>query len=267
MLSLVSTPIGNLTDISFRSLEILKESDYILCEDTRHSLKLFTHYAIQKPLFSLHSHNESKKIETILADLRSGKKIALVCDAGTPGICDPSALLVRRCRQENLKVVAAAGPSSVTSALSLFGLIHPFFQFLGFIPKETKDATLFLDRALNFDGLSIFFDTPHQIEKTLKIAQTKAPEKKFYIAKELTKIHESIEGHLPFEWLEKFNIEPIKGELVCLIEGEKKEAELLQEEHIMQVLSQEASLSYNDKIRLASKILNKPKNALYKKWL
>ena len=139
MLSLVATPIGNLQDITLRAIETLKAADYILCEDTRHSLKLLSHLGIQKPLYSLHLHNELSKIDQIVEDLIAGKQIALVCDAGTPSICDPSAFLVRKCHEKNIKVVAACGASSLTAALSLYGLIKPSFQFLGFMPKETKD--------------------------------------------------------------------------------------------------------------------------------
>lgn len=253
--------------MTLRGLETLRKCDYILCEDTRHSLKLLSHFGIEKPLYSLHAHNESKKIDQIIEDLKLGKNIALVCDAGTPGICDPSGLLVKSCHNEGIKVEAACGASSLTAALSLFGLVKPQFQFLGFMPKETKEIKETLERALDFDGISIFFDTPHQIKKTVKYLEEKSPTTPLFIIKELSKVHESILSMLPSDWLSKLEEEAIRGELVCLLEGHKKTKEQIDEEHVIKTLKEELDLPYNDIIRLASKLLNKPKNALYKKWL
>ena len=267
MLSLISTPIGNLQDITLRALETLKKVDYILCEDTRHSLKLLHHFGISKPLYSLHSHNEMRKSDLILEDLRSGKHVGLVCDAGTPGICDPSGILVKKCHEEGIPVIADCGASSVTAALSLYGLINPKFQFLGFCPKESKEKKDFLNKALDYDGISIFFDTPHQVEKTFISFMEIAPEKKICVIKELSKVHECLKSQTSKEWLSQLTSDPIKGELVVIIEGEKKSAELLDEEHIVMTLKKELDLPYNDLIRLASKLLKKPKNSLYQKWL
>ncbi len=267
MLSLVSTPIGNLQDITYRALDTLKSSDYILCEDTRHSLKLLTHFGIQKPLYSLHQHNELFKIDQIIEDLEAGKHIALVSDAGTPSICDPSAFLVKKCHEKGIKVVAACGPSSLTSALSLYGMIRPNFQFLGFAPKESKSIQSFLNQALFYDGTTVFFDTPHQIERTLHALNEKAPRTPLTIIKELSKIYENISTNLPQTWLSLFKQTPIKGELVCIIEGEKKESETISEEHVMTILKKELNLPYNELIKLACKLLNQPKNALYDRWL
>lgn len=267
MLSLVSTPIGNLKDITLRALETLKSADYILCEDTRHSLKLLSHFGIEKSLYSLHSHNESHKSERIIEDLKSGKQIALICDAGTPGICDPSAILVRKCHEEGIKVEAAVGASSLTAALSLYGLMHPHFQFLGFAPKEPKDLTLMIEEALDFSGTSVFFDTPHQIKRTLTYLDKKKPNLPICIIRELSKIHETRLIHLPKEWLEITEQSPLKGEMICILEGKKEAKEEISEEHVIKTLKEELDLSYNDLIRVAAKLLNKPKNALYKKWL
>jgi 16S rRNA (cytidine1402-2'-O)-methyltransferase len=267
MLSLVSTPIGNLQDMTLRGLETLKKADYILCEDTRHSLKLMNFFGIEKPLYSLHAHNEEKKTAQILEDLKNGKHIALICDAGTPGICDPSGFLVKQCHENQIKVEAACGVSSLTAAISLFGLIKPHFQFLGFMPKETKEMKDTIDRALDFDGVSIYFDTPHLIEKTMRNFHEKSPAIQIHIAKELSKLHESIENRTPKEWLAFLETTPFKGEMVCLIESQKKEKAEINEEQVIRVLKNELDLPYNEMIRLASKILNQPKNLLYKKWL
>lgn len=267
MLSLIATPIGNLQDMTLRALETLKRADYILCEDTRHSLKLLNFFGIQKPLYSLHSYNENEKIEKIVSDLKSGKNIALMSDAGTPGICDPSAFLVRACHQAGIKVVAAVGPSAVISALSLYGLIRPSFQFLGFAPKESKDLEDFLKKAVQFDGTSIFFETPHHIKRTFLKLKEMSFSKEISVAFELSKIHERIESRLVEDWLLTIEEKEIKGEMVFLLEGEKKSEEVLKEEEVIKTLKDSLDLPFSEIIKLASKLLKTPKNALYKKWL
>ena len=267
MLYLVSTPIGNLNDITLRALDILKSSDYILCEDTRHSRMLMKHFEIDKPLYSLHQFNEAQKSESIIQDLHAGKTVALVVDAGTPGICDPSGILVKRCHEENIKVIAPVGACAIISALSLYGLVNPNFQFIGFAPKKGPELNTFLLKARYFDGLSIFYDTPHQFARTVDSLIALNVTQEITVLRELSKIYESIETHSLSEWKERLAKDPIRGELVVIIEGEKKEAEELDEEYIINTLKQELDLSYNDLIKLASKLLKKPKNALYQKWL
>jgi 16S rRNA (cytidine1402-2'-O)-methyltransferase len=267
MLYLVSTPIGNLSDITPRALDILKASDYILCEDTRHSGHLMKHFEIDKPLYSLHQFNECQKSESIIQDLQAGKTIALVVDAGTPGICDPSGILVKRCHEENIKVVAPVGACAIISALSLYGLVNPNFQFLGFAPKKGPELNAFLQKARYFDGLSVFYDTPHQFSRTVDSLIALNVTQNLTVMREISKVYESIETLSLNAWKERLEQTPIRGELVVILEGEKKEAEQLDEEYIIQTLRQELDLSYNDLIKLAAKLLKKPKNALYQKWL
>lgn len=140
MLFLVATPIGNLSDITFRAIETLKSCDYILCEDTRHSRPLLTHYDIQKPLKSFHKFNEALKEDHIIKDLQDGMKIALVSDAGTPGISDPGLKLVQRCREEGIDVVAIPGACAAIIALSCSGFDTNRFQFFGFLPKKLENC-------------------------------------------------------------------------------------------------------------------------------
>ncbi|SCA63836.1 hypothetical protein SCG7109_BH_00020 [Chlamydiales bacterium SCGC AG-110-M15] len=132
----VPTPIGNLADITYRAIEVLSKSDYILCEDTRHSLRLLKHYDIQKPLKSYHKFNESKVLDRILDDLKSGLQISLISDAGTPGIADPGAILLKACVERGLEVISLPGPCAVVTALSASGLDTERFQFVGFLPKK-----------------------------------------------------------------------------------------------------------------------------------
>ncbi len=265
MLSLVATPIGNLDDLTYRGLKTLQIADYILAEDTRHSLKLLRHFKIEKPLFSFHSYNEKEKIESILQDLKAGRHVALICDAGTPGICDPSAFLVQACHRENIKVIAAVGASSVISALSLYGHTNGSFQFLGFAPKESKTAEPFLKQALSYPGLSIFFDTPHQIKKTLTLLTQLDPTRQVTLIKEISKIHESINTQTAIDWLQNKTDFLEKGEFVALVEGKAVDPHQVEEDRLFSLLDEETDLSFNEKIRLASKILNTSKNALYKR--
>lgn len=266
MLFLVSTPIGNLKDLTFRSKEILESVDYILCEDTRHSLKLLNHYAIKKPLVSLHAFNEKQKVDQVVEDLRGGKNVAVISDAGTPGICDPSVFLVKACRQAGLPVIAPVGPCALISAIAAFGAEHPAFQFLGFAPKESKELAPFLQRAIDYEGLSVFYDTPHHIRRTLSLLCQMNYSHVVAIAFEISKIHERIEERLDQEWLALMEGSEVKGEMVILLKGEKKDALQLQEKEVMEALK-EAGLSHNDCAKIGSKLLRQPKNQLYKKWL
>ena len=167
VLYLVSTPIGNLADFSFRAVETLKKCDYILCEDTRHSRFLLEHYGIQTPLKSFHKFNEAKALESVLSDLKEGKTLALISDAGTPLISDPGQELVLQCRAEGLAVSAIPGACAVIDALVLSGLPSTPFQFIGFLPKKEKELQSVLSQALFYAGTTIAYESPHRIEETL----------------------------------------------------------------------------------------------------
>ena len=215
MLSIVATPIGNLEDITLRALSTLKNADYILCEDTRRTKKLLTHYEIHAKVFSFHGFNEKRKEEMVIEDLRQGKKIALVSDAGMPTISDPGSMLIQRCRNENLPVTCIPGASSVITALALSGMDTSSFQFLGFFPKKNGEILKAIDKASHFSGSSIFFESPHRLLKTLK----KLPETLHVaIAKELTKIHETVFFGKPSELLLLLENRSIKGEYVLLLQ-------------------------------------------------
>ncbi len=217
MLYIVATPIGNLEDITLRALSTLKNVDYILCEDTRRTKKLLTHYEIQAKAFSFHGFNEKSKEDMVIGHLREGKKIALVSDAGMPTISDPGSMLVKRCQKESLPVTCIPGPSSIVTALALSGMPTTSFQFLGFFPKKNGEILKAIDKASSFSGSSIFFESPHRLLKTLK----KLPETfNVSIAKELTKIHETLFQGKASTLYELLKDRSIRGEYVLLLSSE-----------------------------------------------
>lgn len=213
-LFVVATPIGNLEDITFRALRTLKEVDLIAAEDTRHTLKLLTHYGIRKPLTSLHEHNEYREAPRLVERLRSGASIALVSDAGTPGIADPGTRLVRAARAEGIKVTSIPGPSAVAAALSVSGFAASQFVFMGFPPRSGQARADWVGRIQQEARTVVFFEAPHRIKRTLEeIASTvKRP---ILIHRELTKINEIL-----VEYTETIgNQLPELGEFVVVIEG------------------------------------------------
>jgi 16S rRNA (cytidine1402-2'-O)-methyltransferase len=214
LLFIVATPIGNLEDISLRALSTLKNVDYILCEDTRRTKKLLFHYEIDTKTFSFHGFNEKQKEDMIISDLCKGKKIALVSDAGMPTISDPGSMLIQRCKKEKINVTCIPGPSSIITALALSGSPTTPFQFLGFFPKKPGEIAKAIDKASLFSGSSIFFESPHRLLKTLK----KLPETfSVSIAKELTKIHETVLEGSPATLYQKLEKSSIRGEYVLLL--------------------------------------------------
>ena len=217
MLYLVSTPIGNLADFSYRAVEILKKCDYILCEDTRHSRVLLEHYGIGTPLKSYHKFNETKSLEPILADLKEGKTLALISDAGTPLISDPGQELVLHCRKEQVPVSAIPGACAAIDALVLSGLPAAPFQFIGFLPKKEKELQTALSQALIYNGTTIAYESPHRIEETLSCIAQIDPQRELCIARELTKMYEECLSGTAFMLLEHFKANAPRGEIVLLI--------------------------------------------------
>jgi len=187
-LFVVATPIGNLEDLTFRALRILGEVDLIAAEDTRRTAKLLARYELRKPLLSLREHNESRETPRLLARISAGASIALVSDAGTPGISDPGARLVRAAREANLPVVPIPGPSAVTAALSVSGVPADEFAFMGFPPSSGKAREQWFERLARERRLVVFFESPHRIERTLpECLEVKQP---ILVYRELTKINE-----------------------------------------------------------------------------
>ena len=213
-LYIVSTPIGNLDDITIRAIEVLKNSDIILCEDTRHSLKLLNHLKIKKKLISYHKFNEKKELEKIIKYLNEGKILSLISDAGTPSLSDPGRLLIQTCIEKNIKVVPIPGVSSITASMSVSGFKDQFL-FYGFLPKTEKELEKILSSLGQFSFSQIFFIPAIKINFYLTKFKQFFSGRRILIAKELTKIHESFYR----ENIDKINMfkTSIKGELTIVI--------------------------------------------------
>jgi 16S rRNA (cytidine1402-2'-O)-methyltransferase len=259
MLYLVATPIGNLADFTFRAVETLKSVDYILCEDTRHSGVLLKHYGIEKPLKSFHKFSEKKLEEMVLQDLKEGKEIALISDAGTPGISDPGQQLIEQCRQQSLPVTSLPGPCAPIVALSLSGFEMDRFQFLGFLSKKVSERKSSLIDALFYPGVSIFFESPQRIHQTLKEIAELGPEHEVAVVREITKVYEECLKGKAADLLDS----DIRGEVVLLIRGYAKvEFTLTPVEHVQQ-LQEEFGLSKHEAIKLAADLRGTSKKKIY----
>ncbi|MFN3739303.1 MAG: 16S rRNA (cytidine(1402)-2'-O)-methyltransferase [Thermodesulfovibrionales bacterium] len=220
ILYIVATPIGNLEDITLRALRVLKEVDFIAAEDTRHSLKLLNHYGIEKPLLSYWSEREKVRSEEIINLLKAGKSIALISDAGTPGISDPGAVLIRRVIEEGISVVSVPGPSAVISALSISGLPAEEFLFCGFLPPKRMERQRKLE-SLRYERRTIvFYEAPHRLLETVEdMVKIFGKERKVAIVKELTKIHEQVMRGSFEEVYSRLCESVIAGEYVIVVEG------------------------------------------------
>ena len=217
-LYLIPTPIGNLGDITFRAIEILKKSDFILCEDTRISKKLFDKFQIKTNLISNHKFNETKNLRKIIDILKSDKIVSMVSDAGTPGISDPGAVLINECVDQNIDVIPLPGPSAVTSAFSVSGFTDKYF-FYGFFPEKEKMIIEELKKLSSFEFCLVFFVSPKKINKIIPYLNTYFKERKILICREISKYFEE---YMRFNLgnLKPFATEP-KGELTIVI-SEKK---------------------------------------------
>ena len=216
ILYLVATPIGNLADISFRAIETLKTVDLIACEDTRHSRKLLNHYQISNKLISYHEHNEIERTEEFAKLLLEGKNIAVISDAGTPAICDPSFRIVQKAREIGAKVVPIPGAVAFVNALIISGLPTDSFYFGGFLPAKKGERIAKLSEVKDFSTTLVFYETPHRIAKSLIDCLEVLGNRKAVIIRELTKIHEEvISGFL--QELVEMNLQ-LKGEIVLIID-------------------------------------------------
>ncbi len=262
-LYVVATPIGNLDDITLRAVRILKEVDFIICEDTRHSKKLLSHLGISKRLLSYYKPCESVKAKAIIAEIISGKNAALISDAGTPAISDPGELLVREARAHNIEVIPIPGPSSLTAALSVSGFKTQPFIFEGFLPKKKKEVALRLEELKKLSLTAVFYVPARDLESFLEVAKEIIPDRKIMIARELTKIHEEIKIGKAHELL-NLNMEK-KGEAVIIMEGEKDISNQPDYAEIKELLRQAIAhkKSFKDILK-NDKFIHIKRNELYK---
>jgi len=217
-LYVVATPIGNLEDITYRAVRVLKEADLIACEDTRHTAKLLQHYGIDKPTVSYHEHNEAARAEELVAKLEQGLNVAQVSDAGMPGISDPGYRVIKLAIEHGVQVVPVPGPSALISALAASGLPTDSFQFLGFVPSKSGQRRTMLESLWQAQHTTIFYEAPHRIAATMEdIVEILGPEQPVVLARELTKIHEEFIRGTATEVLARTQAQELRGEITLLI--------------------------------------------------
>lgn len=267
-LYLVATPIGNLSDITYRAIEVLENVDLIAAEDTRQTLKLLNHFKISKPLISYYRHNEDIKSEKLIEELLNGKNIALVSDAGTPGISDPGEELIQEAIKNNINIVPIPGACAFINALIISGINTKEFIFYGFLPMNKKNRREKLEEIAKENKTVILYEAPHKIKNTLQDLYENLGNIKCAIARELTKIHEEcIRGTLE-EMLEKY--EKPKGEFVIIldlngnIKGCEKESLTIEELYEKYI---EQGLNKKEIIKKIAKEKKVPKNDIYQQFI
>ncbi len=217
---LVATPIGNLEDITLRALRTLREADVIACEDTRRTRKLLTHYEIQKPLISCHEHNEQQRALEFVERVKSGASVALVSDAGLPGISDPGYRVVQAAIEANVRVIPIPGPSAVDTAVVASGLPTDSFLFSGFLPSKSSQRVKALEALVNEKSTLVFYEAPHRLLRTLDDARTVFGDRSAVVARELTKAYEEfLRGTLSELHAVLAARDSVKGEIVFLVAG------------------------------------------------
>ncbi len=218
-LYVVSTPIGNLEDITLRAIKVLRTVDLIAAEDTRRARRLLGRYRIKVPLTSLFEHNEPRKKETLIKKLLAGEEIALISEAGTPGISDPGFRLVRRAVEEGIAVVPIPGPSALISALVVSGLPTDSFHFFGFLPRQGSKRKRRLEETKDLRGTVILYESPHRLLRTLEDLRDTCGDRQIVVARELTKLYEEVIRGRITEVIEGLEVRTVKGEITIVMAG------------------------------------------------
>jgi len=275
ILYICGTPIGNLEDITLRALKILKKVKLIAAEDTRHTKILLNHYQINTKITSYYEYNKFKKAPYLVEILKNGQDIALVSDAGMPGISDPGYALTNLALKNNIKIIPVPGVSALITALVVSGLPTDKFVFEGFLPRKIKERKRYFKSIENEERTIIFYETPHRLKRALKDMLDVLGDRKIVIARELTKkFEEIIRGDL-IQVITEINTKEIKGEITLVVQGGIKKKgidtidflkdECIMEEYLKKLKSQ--GYSNKDIIKIAQEKLNTPKNLIYKKLL
>ncbi|MBI5038339.1 MAG: 16S rRNA (cytidine(1402)-2'-O)-methyltransferase [Nitrospirae bacterium] len=269
-LYIVSTPIGNLEDITLRALHILRDVQIIAAEDTRHTQKILQHYNISTAQTSYHDHNKEEKAEILISRLKEGRDIALVSDAGTPGISDPGYYLINRAIEEGIKVTPVPGPTASIAALSISGLPTDAFVFEGFLPAKRTARQKKLRELSTERRTLILFEAPYRLASTLRDIAEVLGNRKIVLTRELTKIFEEVIRGRVSEVIAKIEGRRLKGEMTLLLEGAPEEAaagEVPDLHEYLKVLIEEKGLSLKDAVSKASKDLDIPRKRVYKEAL
>ena len=273
-LYLVATPIGNLEDITFRAINVLKEVDLIAAEDTRHTLKLLNHYEISKPLISYHRHNEDVKSDVLISKLLDGQNVAIVTDAGTPGISDPGEEIVKEAIENNIEVVPIPGACALINALIASGLNTKEFAFYGFLPLNKKNRNSVFNRIKKEDKTVILYEAPHKLIKTLEDILEIVGDVSCVLAKELTKIHEEFIRDNISEVIKNLNEkDSIKGEYIILLDLTNNTNNDVEDDVIEKSIEEQYEFYKNqgmlkkDIIKQIAKNKNVHKNEIYKLFI
>ncbi|MDP3514835.1 MAG: 16S rRNA (cytidine(1402)-2'-O)-methyltransferase [Sulfuritalea sp.] len=268
-LYVVATPIGNLGDISLRALETLRGVDLVACEDTRHARQLLDHHGIKVPTLALHQHNENQAAEKLVRLLGDGRRVALVSDAGTPGVSDPGARAVAAVRAAGFRVIPLPGPNAAITALSAAGLADPRFLFVGFLPAKVGARRTAIQELADVDAALVFYEAPHRVMETVAdLVALLEPQRTLVIARELTKLFEQI-ASMPLAqasaWLAA-DANHQRGEFVLVVSAPlPREGMDAETERVLAALL--AELPVKQAAKLAAEITGQPKNALYARAL
>ncbi len=265
-LYIVATPLGNLEDITFRAIKVLKNADLIAAEDTRHSKKLLSHYNIRTKLVACHEHNEMNKTPRIIAQLKKGLDIALICDAGTPGISDPGYHLVKTVAKEKLPIIPIPGCSAVIAGLSVSGLPTDSFLFLGFLPKKQQKQRQTIKALSNQSATLIFYESPRRIKTLIANIQKLLGDRKACLAREITKLHEDyIRGNLSYIQQNLEGKEIVKGECSLFVQGQVEDQTITEDQLEKIVIKRlaDTDLGTSDLARQISKEFNLSKKKVY----
>jgi 16S rRNA (cytidine1402-2'-O)-methyltransferase len=267
-LYVVATPLGNLGDISPRALAALRAADVVACEDTRHSGKLMGHFGIRTRLVAVHEHNEAQGAARLLDFLGAGKRVALICDAGTPAVSDPGARVVARVREAGYRVVPVPGPNAAIAALSAAGLPDAHFLFYGFLPARQAARRAELEALKAHPYALVFYESPHRIlESVADMVAVFEPDRILVVARELTKLFESVETIAlgkAMEWFEA-DAHRCRGEFVLILSGAVEQGDAAEAERILSLLL--AELPLKQAVKLAAAITGEARNALYRRAL
>jgi 16S rRNA (cytidine1402-2'-O)-methyltransferase len=271
-LYVVATPIGNLEDITLRALRVLREADLIACEDTRHTQKLLNHFEIKTPTQSYHEHNEASRAQELVERIRGGQRIALVCDAGTPGISDPGERLIRAAVEHGVQVVSIPGPSAMISALVASGLPTSDFRFVGFLPSRSGERRSALEKLRNETATLVFYEAPHRVlEMFIDLTGVFGGQRRVVIGRELTKVHEELLRGTIADVASELGKRPaIKGEMTVIVAGqtefsisEKPQGSLGER---MRQLMQSAPLDEKAALKQVAKEFGLSKSEAYREW-
>jgi len=264
----VSTPVGNLEDITLRALRILREVDIVAAEDTRHSIKLLNHHGIKKTMISYWRGKEQVRTDEIIRRLHAGQSIALISDAGTPGISDPGSVLIKRAIEENIQIVPVPGPSAFVAALSVSGLATDQFTFIGFLPSRKVQRQKVLRELYLEQRTLIFYEAPHRIVQTLLDMSYILGERKSALVKEITKIHEEVMRGSIAEIISEVQDTVIAGEYVILVEGFAGSNKTVDEDVLPELYRlMKKGLGRKEAVKRIAETYGLSKKALYKKSL